>query len=535
MSYNQPLRAWETVLLYLALAAAALFPVLSVDFPPLADLPNHLARVHIMDGLATAPDLARHYAVEWQLLSFQSSDLILPPLAKLVGLEAAARIFIVATFATLLGGTFALHKVLFGRVGLWPAIAFLLLYNYMLGWGLVSFLFTAGLALILLAVWIHTAKQESMLRSAALAAAALAIFFCHLLAFAIFALAALAFELWRWRQNRAGFSRNMALCAAVFVTPGVLFLIAPRPTIPMLNAYGTFIDKFRAVLAPFNMYFGWLDWLLALTALILAVVVLVLAAIGKFPRPFPVAAPLQWPLSALIVAAILMPNNLMSVWGTDFRLPTVVLLLLIAGTDLPFRTRKRAALFVACVGALLLVRVGTVTADWRRMDADISAFRAALDVIDRGSKVVVVQSFPHDVPPAPNLYAYRHFAAFAVIDRDVFLPHLFSAATPLRFISPGGHWTTGQLAVVRDPEWHPGEVATSAEEYKLRMAVRNVTRAIQTFDLATSTVDWTDWPEQFDYLIVFDYGQFENPVPALLTELRRGSCFTIFRIRPPDR
>jgi hypothetical protein len=67
------------------------------------------------------------------------------------------------------------------------------------------------------------------------------------------------------------------------------------------------------------------------------------------------------------------------------------------------------------------------------------------------------------------------------------------------------------------------------------MAVRDVTVAIQQFDLATSTVDWTDWPEQFNYLIIFDYGQSQNPVPTLLTELHRGSYFTIFRIHPPGR
>src|SRR5689334_4255159 len=98
MSSDCPLRAWELAIFYLLLLAAALFPVLSVDLPPLADLPNHLARAHIMASLGTDPDLQRHYAVEWHVLSFQSTDLILPSLVEWVGIEAAARIFIVATF-----------------------------------------------------------------------------------------------------------------------------------------------------------------------------------------------------------------------------------------------------------------------------------------------------------------------------------------------------------------------------------------------------------------------------------------------------
>ncbi|WP_395016352.1 hypothetical protein [Dongia sp.] len=526
MSSDCPLRPWETVVLYLALAVAALFPVFAVAFPPLADLPNHLARAHIMANLAADPALQPHYAIEWQLLSFQVSDLILPALVEWVGIEAAARIFILATFAALLGGVLALHKVLFGRVGVWPALAFLLIYNFMFGWGLLSYLFSTGLALLLLAGWIHTAPREGLPRSAGFAIATVLLFFFHFLALAVFALTVLAFELWRWRHDRHHLVRRMLLSGAVFVMPAALFLLAPRATIPMLNYYGDGADKVRAILAPFNLYFGWQDLLLEFLALLLA-------AIGIWKRLFPVAPALRGPLIAVGGAALLMPNQLMSVWGSDFRLPTVFLLLLIAATDLPSKKRAPAAIFVAAVVALLLVRVGTVTADWRRLDDDITELRAALTVIDRGSKVAVVQSIRDDRnPPAPSLYPYRHLGAFAVIDRDVFLPQLFSAATPLRFISPGDRWTTDQLAVIRDPKWHPSDPAFAAD-VRSQLQARVVTQAIQQFELATSTVDWTDWPERFDFLVAFDYGHPVNPVPALLTELKRGSFFSIYRIHAP--
>jgi hypothetical protein len=157
-----------------------------------------------------------------------------------------------------------------------------------------------------------------------------------------------------------------------------------------------------------------------------------------------------------------------------------------------------------------------------------------MTVLDRGSKVMVMQSIMDDRGlPTASIYPYRHFAAFAVIDRDAFLPHLFSLATPLRFISPGGRWTTNQLSILQSPEWRPGETATSAEMYKTKMQVKLVTEAIQGFEYPTSTIDWSDWPDQFDYLIAFDYGHSVNPVPALLTELKRGSFFTIFRIHRP--
>jgi MFS family permease len=466
--------------------------------------------------------------VHWQLLSFQSSDLILPQLVKLVGFDAACRIFIVATFAALLGGTAALHRVMFGRIGLWPAATFLLLYNFMFAWGLQSFLFTAGLALMLLAAWIRTAEREGALRSAGFALGALAIFFFHFFAFAILALTVLTFELWRWRRDRQQPARRLILSGAVFVVPAVLLLLAPRSTIPLINLYGNIDDKIRAVLSPFNMYFRWPDYLLGLAAILLFWVL-------RVKRLLALAAPMRWPLLAVTVAAILVPNQLMSVWGPDFRLPTILLLLLIGGTDLRIGTRKQAAVFAGLVAAMVLVRVGTVTSDWRRMAADFAEFRAATAVLDRGSKVVAVQALlDHRKPPAAILYPYRHIAGFAVIDRDIFLPHLFTVATPLRFIGPGP-WSTDQLAVIRKLGWHPGNPAFAAADAKTVAEVEQVQGEIQDFDQGSSTIDWSDWPEQFDYLIDFDYGQPRNPVPALLTELHRGSYFTIFRIHAPQR
>jgi hypothetical protein len=54
-------------------------------------------------------------------------------------------------------------------------------------------------------------------------------------------------------------------------------------------------------------------------------------------------------------------------------------------------------------------------------------------------------------------------------------------------------------------------------------------------DAFTSRIDWSDWPENFDYVVDFHLGRPGNPVPALLTELARGSYFTIYRIHPPLR
>ncbi len=226
----------------------------------------------------------------------------------------------------------------------------------------------------------------------------------------------------------------------------------------------------------------------------------------------------------------------MSVWGSDFRLPTLIVLLLIGGTELILNTRRHAFTLVGFLLCLALLRSAFIAADWQQMAADTAEFRAATTVLEPGSRVVVVQSpAEHRGKPAAILFPYRHIADYAVIDRGVFLPHLFFAATPLRLSDRYKDWIeTDQLAVIRKPAWHPVLPAFAKADATTIGQVEATQQKIQEFDLGSSTTDWSDWPEHFDYLIDFGYGISQNPVPALLTELHRGSFFTIYQIHPPQ-
>jgi hypothetical protein len=42
------------------------------------------------------------------------------------------------------------------------------------------------------------------------------------------------------------------------------------------------------------------------------------------------------------------------------------------------------------------------------------------------------------------------------------------------------------------------------------------------------------WPEHFDYVIFYHFGHFANFRPELLTEVHRGSFFSILKIRRPQ-
>jgi hypothetical protein len=244
---------------------------------------------------------------------------------------------------------------------------------------------------------------------------------------------------------------------------------------------------------------------------------------------------MRLPLAVIAILAIIMPNELASVWGADFRLPTLLALLAIAASDLQLPTRRHALSFALCLTGLMLTRMIVLGGHWARLANDFDEFRVADAGIERGSRIFSIQEeVDHRDHPTDVLFPYRHVAALAVIDRDVFLPDLFTYATPLNFAGLGREIVSDQPVTTRRIEWHPTAPAFAVAPDTISQA-EAVGRRAAAFDIDSSTNDWSAWPERFDYLIAFDFGRRENPVPALLTEISQGSYFTIYRIHPPGQ
>lgn len=526
-AWRQP--AWIIPAFYAALLALALVPVFSVELLPLGDMLNHLARAYIQNSIASDPDLQRTYAIEWHLFSFQSTDFILPPLTKLFGLATGARLFVVATFILLIGGTAALHRAFFGRVGWWPAAAVLFLYSLPFTYGQISFLFSTGLSLLLFAAWVASMPKHGLVKVLLFSAASFALMLCHFFAFASYALMVGAFATARaWRESDPRRRRRDLIEAGLpFVLPAIVFVLSFSASIHGRSFYGDIFVKSIAVLSATLTHGTWPDVIITL-AVIVAVWLL------QRRRLFSFARGMGFPFLALVVAAIAMPRMLQGVLGADLRIPLLLAFLLVAASDLAFRSRRQVLIFCVGVGALLLFRVATITAQWQVFAADFREFRAADAVIESGSRVVVIpfdQRQPVDRPRLP----YWFVPCLAVIDRSVFLPHLYTIATPLRF-------TGGRAARLTEPalsspsrmEWHPQRAEFANADAETIGLVRDVNRKLEAWDQATNPIYWSDWPEQYDYVIDLDFGRNQNPVPALLTEIRRGSYFTIYRIHPPQ-
>jgi hypothetical protein len=87
----------------------------------------------------------------------------------------------------------------------------------------------------------------------------------------------------------------------------------------------------------------------------------------------------------------------------------------------------------------------------------------------------------------------------------------------------------------RPLEWHPADPRFAAAKPETIREVEALGQSGLLDGSYFNTVDWSRWPENFDYLIVFNFKRMAgNPVAALLTPVAEGSFFTIYRIHPPQ-
>jgi hypothetical protein len=410
---NSALRVWGAFALLMTLITVPLF---STVLPPLFDYPNHLARMHVLGEGGNI-----FYAVRWGPLPNLAQDLIVPPLAMLMPLEIASKLFLVMIFGLIAGGTIWLNRVATGVWRLWPLLAFLLLYNGVFLWGLVNYLFGIGIALGAAASWLALEGQQWWLRVLAASLAALFCYFSHIAAFGFYALVILGVEAGPGLAELCArrwviFARRMAIAASQFVIPTALFLACWRWTAADVISYGEFWRKADALFSLFDNYdrafdltcfalflslFGWLAWTRRLFLL---------------PR-------LNWAVCSVFVAYLALPRQLYGGSEVDHRLPVALFLFLVASSAPRFPSRRAAVVIGIVAASVLVLRLAVIEAVWRHADQIYSADLVGIDALPQGAKLAV------GIPP-DAIHLVRvpevHLAALAVARREAFVPTLFA-------------------------------------------------------------------------------------------------------------
>jgi hypothetical protein len=166
---------------------------LSVHVLPLADYPNHLARLFIQGHIAGDPYLARYYQLFWHFqpnLSLEAVALVLSPF---LGIYTLGSLLGFATFASSAIGLVALHRILHGRFSPAAFLPMILVVNRYYIWGSLGYLLALGAAFGAVAVWL-ACRQRPLLQFALGTALGTTVYFGHLYAFGVYAICAIGYE-----------------------------------------------------------------------------------------------------------------------------------------------------------------------------------------------------------------------------------------------------------------------------------------------------------------------------------------------------
>jgi len=413
--------------LFAALLLIACIPLLLTPLPPLVDFPNHLARMHLLAALSHSPTLQQYYALAWRPLPDLAMDVLVPPLLGAVPLLTAGKLFLAASYLLSTGGVAVLHRVLHGRWSAWSLTAFLLIYNRMLLWGFVNFLFGLGLAVWALAGWIAWRERGVALRLSFGLIAALAVYFAHLMAFGIYGAMIAGYEVGRLWRDRA--KPEVAVGAALvaflsFLPCLVLFAIefVPLHAATSIGSGIRFARPVRKLDLPFSV-FDLYNRPFDIAGFALAVIGVSIAYWRRWLRVAPAAVA---PLIVLTLLYVVMPDTLFGATGADRRIPLAIALLLIAGSTWQAPFAREGRWFLSAAFVLFALRLGVVAATWQVSGQLYADLVAGLDTLPAGARIAVAFSDSEvNVEAVPLL----HFPVLAVARRDAFVPTLFAYAT----------------------------------------------------------------------------------------------------------
>ena len=402
-----------------ALFLAAL-PLLWPTIPPLIDLPSHMGSFHVALDVGSSATLSRYFDFHWDVIGNLGVDLLVMPLAKLVGVELATKAIVILIPVLTVAGMLWIAREVHGELPPTIGFALPLAYCYPFVFGFVNYCLSMAFMLLGFGLWLRLGRLERLRwRAAVFALIAMAIWITHAIGWALLVVACACAELHRrirkgetWPVAVAGSAISCApLCAPLLV---MATLSRDMPS----STGGWFLpdELARWLISLFRD--RWVAWDLAAVALFFAV--LLLAAVRRVGMRLQAA--LVLPALALLVLFIAAPLNINHSGFVNVRIAPYALALLALAIGTPLASaRQRHGLAIVASGFFVL-RMAATTASMALYSMDYTANLKALDHIDRGAAIVAFSpvSCKRGFASWHNPRVY-HLPSMAIVRRDAFV------------------------------------------------------------------------------------------------------------------
>ena len=487
-------------------------PVLLHPYLPLVDLPNHIARLHIMGSL-DGP-LSEYYSYEFRLMSNAAVDVIWTALGAGLDPVRFSQWTIAFYCVSFVAATMYLSRVIHGKWSIWPAAAALLVYNANFYWGFQNFIFSLGFAIAGFALVLQSERWPLHLRFLLVAVLSASLFVMHLFAFVGLALATFGREAQRvveaGPERRAAFWR-MVVVLLPFAGPSLWFLAdilyGPESPLGSRTEYGNPIHRLSLIE---SLSLGVGRELPASLVLfgIAALYVLVFAVWTMF-RPIGgslvVHNRAKGALIALFVGAMLIPSWLNGVAFLHVRIPILLAAVFLAATHWEGLSARRATILASAVLAIIAARGVAFERYAASHSAEMRDLIAISEAVPAGARMLPVLEHPFTTDRKN-----WHISAYAVTQHDIFVPTVFQGTHALRLherwkdhatpslFPPSGRWLNYEE---RDFLW----------QYEF--------------------ID--EWPRKYTHLIMLEPDTSDLAAYDVLEELDSRGRFTLYRITAP--
>ncbi len=376
---------------------------------------------------AADPILSRMYVAHWAIIPNLGTDLVLPPLLRMLPVHVAGRVVAAGCMLLPVLGTIAYSRAVFGMVSAWSLGAGLVAYNALLLFGFLNFCAATGLALLLAAGWIAWRERRPVRTLALATLGTVALFFCHLSGLVLFYVLIAGHEFERIQLRRTAWSA--ALLLPSFIAVFGFFLVSPLAPVADGAQFVSLASKARQLVFPFANYVLPLD--IATACIVIAF--LLVCVVTHRCRVLPGGA------MALLLMTLLFVISPWTFKGTYFLDSRFVIMLgfLLFGAMQPVGLPRLAAWSAAAALVLLfIVRMGVVMFAWQQHSHDLAQLRAVIAGVQPGERVLIATVAPEEAPhywrnvPLSRRLSLgfrldHHLPALLLIEHRAFWPFLF--------------------------------------------------------------------------------------------------------------
>lgn len=505
---HAPAGWWEQRWVLVLVTALAAVPLLYPPIPPLVDLFGHMGRYRVELDIGHSPWLSLYYGYHWAAIGNLGVDLLVMPLGRLIGLEPAVKLIVLAIPPLTAIGFLWVAREVHGRIQ--PTVFFALpfIYGFPFLFGFVNFALSVALAFLAFGLWLRLGRLErTRLRGWLFVPISLVVFFTHTYGWGLLGLMCFSADAVRLHDRgrswwRAGI--EAALHCSVMALPILIMLIWRSETHGgTTSSWFDWKLKWRWVYSVLRDRWEIYD----IGSLIAAGLVFIYALVS---RRLTLSRNLAFSAIVLACCFVLLPRIVFGSAYADMRL--VPYLMAVALLAIRFRgePRGRTARLLAALGlCFFVIRTGGTTASLAIAANDQQAKLEALSAVPRGARVITLTGMPCGI--SWPLLRNSHLGAMVVVRREGF---------------SNDQWLMDGFNLLDLKYRAAGYFAADPSQLVRPQGCRD--RLHRTIDESLALLPRRD----FDYLWLIDVPPFDPTLVADIQPVWRGRGSILYRLHP---